>query len=218
MGEYDFIKSPCVIGTRTSKGVEVTFYKQSRKITALILAGAYVGDTSVPKEFKAAIDQMLVEFNESIVTHNFFSYLLWVEDTLAFKRMEAYFVELIKDLKSTKKVFDNKEKFEEWLDENHGIEFLIASVADSELNQVYNEYSNCSSLLSSILNCGYDKYGNHTVNATLIEYIQLSQIEDDRKFDSYADVKDFMMAVPDDISDNVVESYVCCAIFKQFER
>ena len=80
MREYDFIKSPCVIDSKTlGSGVEVTFYRQPKKITALTLAGVYAGDVVAPDQFASAIGDMLVEFSESIVSHNFIGFYFGLE-------------------------------------------------------------------------------------------------------------------------------------------
>lgn len=220
MRGYDFIKSPCVIDSKTlGSGVEVTFYRQPKKITALTLAGVYAGDVVAPDQFASAIGDMLVEFSESIVSHNFIGFLLWVGNTTIFKRLEVYFSELTSKIHNTRKVFNNREEFKNWITENEGMEYLVAVIEDSDFELTHGDYSNCSSAVSTILNCSYDKHGNKATDASLLEYTQLLQLSDDRIFETFNDVREFMLEVPQDISDSVLESFVCSTVFKQqFER
>ena len=207
---------PCIFDNNVSKAssyAEVEFYKQPRKLAALILAGVYIGDLEAPNDFADSIAELIQQFDQSVVSHNLLSFVLWISEKPLLSKLTKYYADAIKHMGQDKKFFSSQEELENWMNENEYATEIICGM-NVHAEYVVHNYSNCSNALSAVLNSDYDKNGDKVVKANIEQYVKLLAIMNNTMIENYNDVRSFMLCVDQDIPNDVVTNFVLCELLK----
>lgn len=178
----------------SSRAISITFYKKAEEAAVVSLLQAYEsGEGTLPADLPEVKNEIF-RFNESVVTHNGISFLFFAKNTGLFKKCVEYWRGVIKEVGvGATKEFSCSDDAIAWLADNYSASRLVKYV---QLSDVPGQlYTNCSSLISSVIRGDYDLNGAAVEYCSIVVYMLVHNYIHSHKCECYQDVKRVIQSV-----------------------